>query len=137
MSEAFDDGEADLVLDMPTLLAIIHAARAADEVQEEAANEPVQDAENPDDVSPREMGRALRGMIANLNEDEQAALVALVWTGRGDHDADEWEEAKRLARERNETRPAADYLAGMELLGDLLSEGLAVLGVPPEEAEEA
>lgn len=129
-----EDGP-DLVVDMPTLLAIIAAARTADEVREEAVNEPVQDPENPEDVSPREMGRAVAGMIANLNEDEQAALIALAWIGREDFEPEEWQEARRLARERNADGSAPRYLGGMPLLAELLSEGLAALGRPPEEEE--
>ena len=129
------EDEVDLVLDMPTLVAIIAAARTADEVREEAVNEPGQDPENPEDVSPREMGRAVAGMIANLNEDEQAALIALAWIGREDFEATEWEEARRLARERNADGSAPRYLGDMPLLAELLSEGLAALGVPPEDAE--
>lgn len=133
MSGAEDpDGEVDLVLDLGTLRALIAAARAADELQEEAVNEPIQDPENPEDASPREMGRAVAGMIANLNEDEQAALIALAWIGRGDFDATEWEEARRMARDRNVDGTAPHYLGDMPLLGELLSEGLATLGVPPE-----
>lgn len=127
------EGEVDLILDMPTLIAIIAAARAADEVQEEAVNEPIQDPENPEDVSPREMGRAVAGMIGNLNEDEQAALIALTWIGRGDFDATEWTQVLRQARERNVDGTAPHYLGEMPLLGELLSEGLAALGRPPEE----
>lgn len=133
MSGLPDREEVDLILDMPTLVSIIAAARAADEVQEEAVNEPIQDPENPEDVSPREMGRAVMGMIGNLNEDEQAALVALTWIGRGDFDATEWSDVLRQARERNRDGTAPVYLGDMPLLGELLSEGLAALGRPPEE----
>ncbi|MGG5889033.1 DUF3775 domain-containing protein [Falsiroseomonas sp. HC035] len=136
MSQPYDpDGEVDLVVSLPTIVAIIDTARAAGELQEEAANEDVQDPETPDEVDPDAMTDTLKGLIAELNEDEQAALIALTWIGRGDHDATEWEEARRLARERNADGSAPDYLAGMELLGDLLSEGLAAFGIAAEEQE--
>lgn len=136
MSGAFDpDDEWDLGVDVATVVAIIDAARAADELQEEAVNEPIQDPENRDDVSPNEMGRAVAGMIDVLNEDEQAALIALAWIGRGDHDPSEWTQARRLARERNADGSAPQYLGGMALLGELLSEGLAAMGAPPEEEQ--
>jgi hypothetical protein len=136
MSQNFDpDGEIDLVVSLPTIIGIIDAARAAGELQEEATNEEVQDPETPDEVDPDAMTDTLKGLIAELNEDEQAALIALAWIGRGDYDATEWEEARRLARERNADGSAPDYLAEMELLGDLLSEGLAAFGIAPEEEE--
>jgi hypothetical protein len=134
MSQANDpDGEVDLVVSLPTIVAIIDAARAAGELQEEAMNEDVQDPETADEVDPDAMTDTLKALIAELNEDEQAALIALTWIGRGDYDATEWEEARRLARERNADGSAPDYLAEMELLGDLLSEGLAAFGIAPEE----
>lgn len=81
------------------------------------------------------MGSALAGMIDDLNEQEQATLIALTWIGRGDYDVSEWAEALRLARERNANATAAKYLVETEMLGDLLSEGLAALGHPAEEEE--
>ncbi|MEL6296797.1 MAG: DUF3775 domain-containing protein, partial [Pseudomonadota bacterium] len=44
----------------------------------------------------RELDRAepeLRGVIDRLGEDEQAALVAVMWIGRGAFGAEEWQEA--------------------------------------------
>jgi hypothetical protein len=69
-----------------------------------------------------------------LNEDEQASLIALAWIGRGDYDADDWEEARNLARERNMRDPAG-YLLGIEMLGDMLEEGLEALGLSLDEVE--
>ena len=42
----------------------------------------------------------LRELIADLNVDEAAELVALAWIGRGDYDASEWSDALAAARER-------------------------------------
>ena len=42
----------------------------------------------------RELERAegeLRGFIDRMDEEEQAALVAVMWIGRGAFDADEWD----------------------------------------------
>jgi len=69
----------------------------------------------------------LRELIADLNVDEAAELVALVWIGRGDYDAGEWTEALEEARRRGNKRTAA-YLLGMPLLGDYLEEGLEAIG---------
>ncbi len=77
---------------------------------------------------------ALRAFIADLNEDEQASLIALAWVGRGDYGAAEFEEARTLAKERN-IRDPADYLLGIDMLGDMLEEGLAELGLSLEDAD--
>jgi hypothetical protein len=77
---------------------------------------------------------ALRAFISELNEDEQASLIALAWIGRGDYGADDWEEARNLARERN-IRDPATYLLGIEMLGDMLEEGLEALGLSLDDLE--
>jgi len=69
----------------------------------------------------------LRQLIADLNVDEIAELIALAWVGRGDFDASEWAEAVSAARDRG-TRRVADYLLGMPMLGDWLEDGLEALG---------
>jgi hypothetical protein len=87
--------------------------------------------ENPDDQTED----SLREFIDSLNDDEQAALIALAWVGRGDYGADEWEEAQRLAAERNESGGAGVYLLGMDMVGDLLAEGVAAFGLSIEDIE--
>jgi len=134
MSDRTDpDDEVDLIVSLTTVVGIIDAARGVEELEEEEENEDVQDEENLDDSDPDEMLGSLKGLIDELNEDEQAALIALAWIGRGDYDASEWDETLRLARERNEDGTAATYLTGMELLGDYLSEGVAAFGFVAEE----
>ncbi|WP_193367275.1 DUF3775 domain-containing protein [Pelagibius marinus] len=73
-------------------------------------------------------------VIADLNEDAQAELVALTWVGRGDFSAEEWSEAVQDAMDRK-SGPTADYLLGMPLLGDLLEEGFVTLGYSMEDYE--
>ncbi|MBX3577325.1 MAG: DUF3775 domain-containing protein [Rhizobiaceae bacterium] len=72
-------------------------------------------------------GEELRELIQDLNVDEAAELVALMFVGRGDFDAGEWAEAIAEARPRVNRR-VADYLVGNPLLGDWLEEGLEALG---------
>ncbi|MFQ6017163.1 MAG: DUF3775 domain-containing protein [Kiloniellaceae bacterium] len=72
------------------------------------------------------VAQEIKDTIEGLNDDHQAELVALVWLGRGDYTADEWDEAVRTARERH-SNPTSDYLLGTPLLGDYLEEGLAQL----------
>ena len=69
----------------------------------------------------------IRGVIEGLNFDEQAELVALVWVGRGDFEAEEWPAAVRRAHERR-LRSTAAYVMGLPNAGDLLEEGLAAVG---------
>jgi hypothetical protein len=67
----------------------------------------------------------LREVIAGLNDDERAELIALVYVGRGDMEPEEWDAALRLARERDAAGGStADYLLGIPNVGDLLDEGL-------------
>lgn len=69
----------------------------------------------------------LRELIGDLNIDETAELLALVWIGRGDYAAAEWADALAAARERPRRR-AAKYLLGLPQLADWLEEGLEQIG---------
>lgn len=77
----------------------------------------------------------LRAFIAGLNDDEQTALVAILWIGREDFLPDEYEEAVAQARAER-TTPTEDYLLGEPLLADYLEAGLEALGLDVEGAEE-
>ncbi len=79
--------------------------------------------DHPDDPVEEE----LRGLIEQLNEDEQVRLVALAWIGRGSYDKEEWQEALREAKDQHSDR-TAEYLMGLPLLGDYLAEGMAEIG---------
>jgi len=70
----------------------------------------------------------IKALIDSLDVDEQAALVALTWVGRGDFDANDWDEALSTAQERHNDR-TAEYLLGQPLLGDLLQNGLGEMGL--------
>jgi hypothetical protein len=77
----------------------------------------------------------LKGFIRDLNEDEQASLVALAWIGRGSFGPEELEEALATARAERTNR-TDDYLLGMPLLPDYLEEALDRLGYSVEDAED-
>lgn len=77
----------------------------------------------------------LKALIDALDVDEQAALVALAWLGRGDFTADEWDEACENARDRH-SEHTSEYLLGMPLLSELLQNGLGELGLSCEEYEK-
>jgi hypothetical protein len=69
----------------------------------------------------------LSSTINDLEPDQQASLVALMWLGRGDYDADEWETVLQEAR-NSWNRRTADYLIGTPLVADYLEEALSQLG---------
>jgi hypothetical protein len=136
MAPRSDDEEFDLGISLESVAAIVDAARAVQEGEESGAlareeeDEEGLDAEDEENMDED----ALRAFIADLNEDEQASLIALAWIGRGDYSGEEWEEARTLAKERN-IRDPADYLLGIEMLGDMLEEGLSELGLSLEDAD--
>lgn len=76
----------------------------------------------------------LTSFIDDLNVDEQAQLVALVWLGRQDYSIDEWDAAVATAAER-QTGSTARYLLGIPILADLLEEGLSQHGQSCEDFE--
>ena len=61
--------------------------------------------------------------VEDLEPDQQAELVALMWIGRGDMEPEEWQEAKDLAAERHEGATAA-YLLSHPHVADFIEEGL-------------
>ncbi|WP_444453887.1 DUF3775 domain-containing protein [Rhodobacter capsulatus] len=79
--------------------------------------------------------RELRAFIAALNEDEQAALTALMWIGRETFEPEEFDEAFETAK-AEATAPTEDYLLGIPMLADYLEDGLNAMGISLEEAED-
>ena len=79
--------------------------------------------------------RELRAFIANLNDDEKASLVAVMWIGRETFDVQELDEAIQTAIEEA-TTPTESYLLGIPLLPDYLEDGLEKLGISSLEAED-
>lgn len=77
----------------------------------------------------------LKSFIAGCNVDEKASLVALTWIGRGTFDPSEISEAKEMAAAQTAS-PTEEYLLGIPLLADYLEEGLDLLGVSVEDAEQ-
>ncbi|MCA1300663.1 DUF3775 domain-containing protein [Stappia indica] len=73
-------------------------------------------------------GEELRELIEDLNVDEAAELVAIVWIGRGDFEQSDFEQAVEQARERA-VGSTATYLIGMPLFADHLEAGLDALDV--------
>lgn len=65
--------------------------------------------------------------IDELEPQQQVALVALMWMGRGDFDANEWDLAFSEAKS-SWTTHTADYLMATPLVSDYIAEGLSMLG---------
>lgn len=86
----------------------------------------------------RELDRAepeFDGFVGALNDDEQAALVAIFWIGRGTFDADDLQEAIETAA-NEATTPTAEYLKGSPHLATHLESGLEALGIDATDAED-
>jgi hypothetical protein len=139
MARPADDDDVDLGISLETVATVVDHVRAIQateetdpaQLSEDENSEAALLQENPDDLTED----SLREFIDGLNEDEQAALIALAWVGRGDYSPEEWEEAVRLAAERNENGDAGNYLLGMDMVGDLLAEGVAAFGLSIEDIE--
>jgi Protein of unknown function (DUF3775) len=87
---------------------------------------------NRDDAAEHEF----RGMIAGMNVDERADLLALLYLGRGDFTVQEWDDAVSLARQRDsQALHLGNYLVGTPNLPDLLGEGLAALGFSADDED--
>lgn len=61
--------------------------------------------------------------IESMNDEQQDALVALFWIGRGDREPAEWEATKGLARQQHEGL-VSRYLMGQPQVGEFLTTGL-------------
>ncbi len=70
----------------------------------------------------------LTELLDDMNIDEAAELVAIVWIGRGDYEAVDWREALAQAHARR-TGPTTAYLSRIPMLADYLEAGLDAIGV--------
>jgi hypothetical protein len=77
--------------------------------------------------------REVKATVRDLEPDQQAELIALMWLGRGDYLLDEWSQAKQDAQDTlaDLADPGA-YLLVHPLAADYLLEGLDLLGVDCE-----
>lgn len=69
----------------------------------------------------------VKAAIDDLEPKQQAEIVAIMWLGRGDFDADTWEDARAQAREQW-TSHTAEYLLATPLVSSYLEDGLEQLG---------
>jgi hypothetical protein len=132
-SKKIEDGPRDLTEINPQKVGFV-IVKARERLAEDEGVEP--DAANAADDGEREIltdsadrptHAELAQFIAALDEEESAALVALLWIGRGDFEREEWPQALAQARERRET-PTTAYLLGEPLLPEHLEEALSAFG---------
>jgi hypothetical protein len=76
----------------------------------------------------------LTSWIEDLTDTQKAELVALFWLGRGDGEADDFQDLVAQARSARAGK-TSKYLLGEPLLADYLEEGLEALGVDSSEIE--
>jgi hypothetical protein len=74
----------------------------------------------------------LRDAIDGLGIPERQELLALMWLGRGDYDAESWSEALQKARQ-TQSASETTYLLGTPLLSDYIEEGVSALGLSLED----
>jgi hypothetical protein len=68
--------------------------------------------------------------VQDLEPDQRAELVALMWLGRGDYSLEEWRNAVREAADslQDDIAAAGRYLLAHPLVADYLLEGLRQTG---------
>jgi len=133
----------ELVLPIDRLAFIIQKARAFDVQVDmddpDSGSNPTDDRQLVvlEDTRDNPAERELTQTLSDLNDDQLTELLALLWVGRGDYSSSDWREALKAARAARNKR-VVRYLAGTPMLGDLIEEGLAELGInvplPEEEA---
>ncbi|WP_426663886.1 DUF3775 domain-containing protein [Rhodanobacter aciditrophus] len=69
----------------------------------------------------------LVSFIGDLTEDQKIDLVALMWLGRNNASAADWQSIRDEAAQAYNAR-TSDYILGSPLAGDFLEEGLSALG---------
>ena len=70
--------------------------------------------------------------VGQMSQRQRAELIALMWLGRGDYGAEDWEQAVDDAIGDHSVRAAA-YLLAHPMVCDDLEEGLIALGYSCEE----
>ncbi len=112
----------------------------ARELDVKVAPEEMDEGSNPSDDQMRQIledyaddptFEELRSFLNAQSDDDLRQILALVWIGRGDFSADEWEDALKEVRDVRE-KHTVDYLLGTPLLADYLEEGLAEFGLSCE-----
>jgi hypothetical protein len=96
-----------------------------DEVSPDSGSNPTDDERSAtlQDTADNLTRAEIEAQIDDLEPDQQAELVALMWVGRGDLEPEEWDEALALAADRAEG-DTAFYLLSHPHVADYLDEGI-------------
>lgn len=125
--------EVELSVPLETVCFIVFRARQFDVKDAPTLSDDGSDPADEEEMSVLEdreddpVLEELTSFISALSVDGQIDLVALMWLGRGDYTADDWDSARGLAADEHNEH-TAEYLCGTPLLGDHLAEGLSLLG---------
>lgn len=112
-----------------SLILKLRAVMAQEELVSPDSGSNASDDEGPATLqdSPDNLTRAeIATQIEDLEPDQQAELVALMWIGRGDMEPEEWGEAVEMASERRDT-PTSRYLLSHPHVADHIDEGVDLL----------
>jgi len=133
-------GDVNLAISPEKVCFIIIKAREYDAKEDVVEPDPGSNPSDDKDVEILEdygddpVAEELTSLIDSLSEDEQIDLVTMAWLGRDDTTAADWPTVREDAANAHNERTAA-YLLGMPNLGDLLEEGLSILGFSCEDTE--
>ena len=76
----------------------------------------------------------VKATVDDLDPEQQAELVALMWLGRGDYGLEEWDDALAGARDMYEDRDSiVEYMLAHPMVSDYLEEGLIAHGYSCED----
>jgi len=135
-----DSGDVDLAISPEKVCFIIIKAREYDAKEEVIEPEPGSNPSDDKDVEILEdygddpVVEEITSLINSLSEDEQIDLVTMAWLGRSDYTAADWPTVREEAASAHNER-TAEYLLGIPNLGDVLEEGLSMLGFSCEDYE--
>jgi hypothetical protein len=134
------ENEVDLAISPEKVCFVIIKAREFDAKDEVTEPDPGSNPSDDKDIEILEdhgddpVVEELTSFIDSLSVDEQVDLVAMMWLGRGDYTAADWPAVREEAASAHNER-TAEYLLGTPMLGDLLEEGLSMLGFSCEDYE--
>lgn len=135
-----DGSNVDLAISPEKVCFIIIKAREYDAKEDVIEPDPGSNPSDDKDVEILEdygddpVVEEITSLIGSLSEDEQIDLVAIAWLGRNDYTAADWPTVREEAAGAHNER-TAEYLLGMPNLGDVLEEGLSMLGFSCEDYE--
>ena len=131
----------ELAIPLETVCFIIMKARQLD--VKEASTEPDpgsnptddNDAAVLQDHADDPVEEELTSLISDLSSDEQIDLVTLMWLGRDDYEAGDWERVREQAAAAHNEHTAG-YLMGEPLLADHLTAGLDMIDLSCADYED-